>query len=231
MVRRKIAVWKITALSAALATGIVAQADAAGYPEKPVRVVVPFAAGGGTDTLSRYLAEELSKTLGQQFVVENVAGAGGNIGTVQVKDAAPDGCTLLIVTPATAINNTLYKNPGYDAVADFAPIAGWTKQPLIFVANTSFEPNNLKEIVDYSKAHPGELQYSSGGVGLINTEEMELFKIKADADITQIPYQGMGPALTALMGNVVPVTVDSIASSGPFVKSGKVKPIAVTTAG
>ena len=220
---------KIFTLGMAIAVAMTGTAMAADYPDRPVTIVVPFSAGGGTDSLTRYMAQELSEYFSQQFLVENLAGAGGNIGTSQTKDAEPDGYTLLMLTPATTINHTLYEQPGYDALTDFTPISGWANAPLLFVASPDFAPNTLPEVTAYAKEHPGELQFSSGGVGLINTEVMELYKIEAGIDILQIPYQGMAPAITALMSGVVPISVDSIASSSPFIEGGKVKALAVTS--
>ncbi len=217
-----------------LSTAIVAliasvSAASAQYPEKPIRIVVGASAGGGTDIQARILAERLSQTIGQQVLVDNRPGAGSNIATAIVAKAAPDGYTLTMIAPAAPINHSLYVTPGYDAKKDFVAVAGWASAPLLFVVNPTLPVSSLKELAALSKAKPGTLDYGNG-VGFINQMVMELYKIEAGADIQFIPYQGMAPARTDVIGGQIETTVDSIASSGSFVKSGQLKALAVTTA-
>jgi tripartite-type tricarboxylate transporter receptor subunit TctC len=199
------------------------------YPSKPVKVVVPASPGGGTDIQARYMASRLSERLGQQFVIENVAAAGGNVAAAQVAKASPDGYTLLMIAPAIVINHTLYARPGYDALTDFMQVAAWSQSPLLFIANPSAPMASLKELADYAKANPGKLAFGSGP-GFINHMVMELFKIETGANILFVPYRGQAPALTDVVSGQIQLTVDSIASSGQFVEGGKVKALAVTGA-
>jgi tripartite-type tricarboxylate transporter receptor subunit TctC len=200
---------------------------AAAYPERPITLVVGAAPGGGTDVQARILAERLSEKLGQQVIVENKPGAGGNIAQIDIAKAAPDGYRIVMMAPASPINHTLFENPGFDVLKDFTAIAGWADSPQLFVANPKQPYNTLKELADYSKAHPDELDYGNG-VGFINQMVMELFKVESGAKIQFIPYPGMAPARTDVVGGQIEVTVDSIASSGPFVEGGQLKLLAVT---
>ena len=137
------------------------------YPDRTVKIIVPFAPGGGADVMARLAAGPLALRLKQPFVIENRGGAGGNIGTAAVAQAAPDGYTLLLVTPATTINHTLAAKPGYDVMRDFAPIASWSRSPLLFITATDVPVRDLRELANHVKANPGKLSYASGGVGLI----------------------------------------------------------------
>jgi tripartite-type tricarboxylate transporter receptor subunit TctC len=215
-------------LAGAMLASFVAAASAQ-YPSKPVKVVVPAAPGGGTDIQARYMAARLSDRLGQQFVIENVAPAGGNVAAAQVAKASPDGYTLLMIAPATVINHTLYARPGFDALTDFTQVAAWSQSPLLFIANPSAPIANLKELADYAKANPGKLAFGSGP-GFINHMVMELFKIEAGANILFVPYRGQAPALTDVVSGQIQLTVDSLASAGQFVEAGKVKALAITGA-
>ncbi len=218
------------ALAVALAAAVTAATSAqAQYPSKPVKLVVGAAPGGGTDIQARYLASRLSERLGQQFVIENVAAAGGNVAAAQVAKSAADGYTLLMIAPAAVINHTLYARPGYDALADFVQVAAWSQSPLVFIANPAAPVGSLRELADYAKANPGKLAFGSGP-GFINHMVMELFKIEAGADILFVPYRGQAPALTDVTSGQIQLTVDSIASAGQFVEAGKVKALAVTGA-
>jgi tripartite-type tricarboxylate transporter receptor subunit TctC len=216
------------ALAAAAILATIGAATAQ-YPQKPVKIVVPYAAGGGTDVQARYMAARLSERLGQQFVIENNGGAGGNIATAAAGKAEPDGYTLLFVAPAVAINVSLYARAGYDALADFVPVAGWAQSPLLFIKNVSLPVADLKGLAALAKANPGKLAFGSGQ-GFINHMVMELYKIETGTDILFVPYRGQAPAMTDLIGGQIQLTVDSIASAGPFVESGKVQAIATTSA-
>ena len=186
---------------------VACSAALAQYPQRPVKVVVPAAAGGGTDIQARYMAARLSERLGQQFIIENVPAAGGNAAAAQVGRAEPDGYTLLMIAPATVINHSLYARPGYDARKDFAQVAAWAQSPLLFIANPSLAVANLKELADYTKANPGKLAFGSGP-GFINHMVMELYKIEASANILFVPYRGQAPALTDVLSGQIALTVE-----------------------
>jgi tripartite-type tricarboxylate transporter receptor subunit TctC len=198
------------------------------YPERPVRIVVPFSAGGGADVQARLAAQALSARLKQPFVVENRVGAGGNVATAFVAQAAPDGYTLLLATPAATINQSLHAKPGYDLRREYAAVGAWSVSPLLFVAHPSVPANNLKELVAYSKANAGKVSYASGGIGLITHLVLEFFKASANLDMLHVPFSGQAPALTAVVGGQVAFTVDSIASSAQSVKAGRVRALANT---
>lgn len=214
------------ALASLLATGAVMAQD---YPNRPITIVVGATAGGGTDIQARILAEKLTGKLGQQVLVENQPGAGSNIASAYIANAAPDGYTLNLAAAAVVINHTLYANPGFDALKDFAPVAGWGTSPLLFVTNKDLPVSTLQELADYSKANPGQLDYGNG-VGFINQMVMELFKIDSGADIQFVPYPGLAPARTDVIGGQIETTVDSVDSAAPFLQSGELKALAVTTA-
>jgi tripartite-type tricarboxylate transporter receptor subunit TctC len=214
-----------TAFAALIATGGLANAQ---YPERPVTLVVGASAGGGTDIQARILAERLSVKLGKQVLVDNKPGAGSNIATALVAKAAPDGYTLALIATSTPINHSLYARPGFDALKDLAPVAGWAEAPLLFVVNPKLPVNTLMELAEYSKKHPDELDYGNA-IGFTNQMVMELFKIEADANIQFVPYQGLVPARTDVIGGQIESTVDSIASSGPFVESGQLRALAITS--
>jgi len=205
-------------------------AAAASYPDKPVRVVVGFSAGGTTDVAARIIAKELGEDLGQSFVVENKPGAGSNIGAELVARAKPDGYTLYMVAVTSTINQTLYKNLSFDIVKDFAPIALVIKVPNILVVNPSLPVKNVKELVAYVKAHPDKLSYASSGSGTSIHMAGEPFKLRAGVDIPHIPYKGSAPALTDLIGNQVQLMFDNMPSAWPHVQAGKLRALAVTTA-
>jgi tripartite-type tricarboxylate transporter receptor subunit TctC len=220
--------WTLIVLLATatlLASPVHAQSN---YPDRAVKIIVPFAPGGGADVMARLAAGPLALRLKQPFVVENRGGAGGNIGTAAVAQAAPDGYTLLLITPATTINHTLAVKPGYDLTRDFAPIASWSRSPLLFITAQDVPARNLMELANHVKANPGKLSYASGGVGLITHLVLEFFKSNAALDMVHVPFSGQAPALAALMGGQVTMTVDSIASSQSSVKAGRVRALATT---
>jgi tripartite-type tricarboxylate transporter receptor subunit TctC len=215
----------ILVAAAALLAGVASAS--AEYPERPITITIGASAGGGGDIQTRILAEALSKKLGQQVLVENQPGAGTNIASTNLAKAAPDGYTLNLCGAAIVINHTLYANPGFDALKDFVPVAAWGSSPLMFVSNPQVPANTLKELADLSKANPGTLDYGNG-VGFPNHMVMELFKLESGADIQFVPYPGMAPARTDVIGGQIEVTVDSIDSAGPFVLNGQLKGLAVT---
>ncbi|WP_454692554.1 Bug family tripartite tricarboxylate transporter substrate binding protein [Achromobacter aloeverae] len=201
----------------------------AAYPDKPVRIVVGFSAGGTTDVIARIMAKELTEATGQSFVVENKPGAGSNIGAEYVARAPADGYTLYFVAVTSAINQTLYPKIKFDLVKDFAPIALAAKVPNILVVNPSVPVKSVKELVDYAKAHPGKLNFASSGSGTSIHMAGELFKQQAGIDVTHVPYKGSGPAVTDLIGGQVQFMFDNMPSSWPHAQSGKLRALAVTT--
>lgn len=217
-------------LAGALGSMAIAASAQAAYPDKPVHVVVGFSAGGTTDVIARIMAKELTQELGQTFVVENKPGAGSNIATDYVKRAAPDGYTLLFVAVTSAINQTLYRNVSFDLTKDFAPVALGAKVPNILVLNPKVPANSVKELVDYAKAHPGELAFASSGSGTSIHMAGELFKMRTGIDVLHVPYKGSAPAVTDLIGGQVQFMFDNMPASWPHVKGGKLKALAVTTA-
>ncbi|WP_251864726.1 tripartite tricarboxylate transporter substrate binding protein [Achromobacter sp. Marseille-Q4962] len=221
---------RIAAALLATAAGAFAMGTAhAAYPDKPVRIVVGFSAGGTTDVIARIFAKELTEELGQSFVVENKPGAGSNIATDMVQRAAPDGYTLLFVAVTSAINQTLYKNVTFDLTKDFTPVALGAKVPNILVVNPGVPVKSVQELVEYAKKNPGKLAFASSGSGTSIHMAGELFKMKAGIDVLHVPYKGSAPAVTDLIGGQVQYMFDNMPSSWPHVQSGKLRALAVTT--
>lgn len=204
---------------------------AAAFPERPISLVVPFPAGGSTDLVARVIAERMSASLGQQVVVENKGGAGGNLGSAQVAKAEPDGYTILMGTVAThALNPAIYKKMPYDAVTDFAPVSLLVTVPNVLVVNPDFPAKSVAELIALAKEKPGEYSYASSGNGTPLHLSGELFKTMAGVDMVHIPYKGSGPALTDLLGGHVPIMFDNLPSSTGYIKDGRLRGLAVTTA-
>lgn len=221
--------WKLLLLSATIIAGApaLAQSD---YPSKPVRIVVPFAAGGTTDITARVIADELTKSLKQSVVVDNKGGAGGNIGAAEVARSAPDGYTFLMGTPGTqAINQFLYPKMPYDTAKDFAPVSFVVRVPNVLIVNPSVGAKNLKELIAIAKAKPGGLSYGSPGNGTTGHLSTELFKSGANIFVTHIPYRGSGPMLVDLMGGQVQMAIDNLPSAMPHIKAGKLLALGVTS--
>jgi tripartite-type tricarboxylate transporter receptor subunit TctC len=221
-------------LSAGIATGLSAASAAraqTGFPNKTIRLIVPFAAGGTTDILGRIAAAELTRVLGQPAVVENRPGAGGNIGAEAVAKAAPDGHTLLVNTVGThGINAALYPKMGYDPVKDFEPITMLAAVPNVLVVHPSLPVKTVKELIAYAKSRPGKLNYASSGNGTSIHLAAELFKTMTGTFITHIPYRGSNPALVDLIAGQADLMFDNLPTALPHIKSGKLRALALTSA-
>ena len=205
-------------------------ASAQTYPLRPVRMIVPFASGGASDILARLVGQWLSERLGQPFVIEMRPGAGGNVGTEAVVNAAPDGHTLLMVNAApSAINATLYDKLNFNFLRDMAPVGGVLLTPLVLQVYPSFSPKTVPELIAYAKANPGMVNMASAGNGTPPHVAGELFKIMAGVDIVHVPYRGGGPALVDLLGGQVQMMFGNLASSMEYIRAGKLRPLAVTT--
>jgi tripartite-type tricarboxylate transporter receptor subunit TctC len=220
-----------------LAAGVAAlpalprNAGAQSYPQRPVRLIVPFAAGGASDILARLIGQWLSERLGQPFVVEMRPGAGGNVGTEAVVTSPPDGYTLLMVNAApSAINATLYEKLSFNFLRDMAPVGGVLRTPLVLQVNPGFSPKSVPELIAYAKANPGKIDMASAGNGSPPHVAGELFKMMAGVDIVHVPYRGGGPALVDLLGGQVQMMFGVIASSMEYIRAGKLRPLAVSTA-
>jgi tripartite-type tricarboxylate transporter receptor subunit TctC len=199
------------------------------YPNKPVKVVVPYPPGGATDIVARVVFQQVSEATGQQFVIENRAGAGGNIGAEFVARAPADGYTLLIGTTAHAINMSMVKGLSYDVIKDFTPVTQLTQGPLVLVATPGFPANNVRELIALAKARPDTLNFASSGNGQSTHLSAELFNSMAGIKLSHVPYKGSSPALTDVMAGQVPLMFDTMLSAMPFVKGGKLKALAVTS--
>ena len=204
-------------------------ASAQDYPTGPVTVVVPFSAGGPTDTVTRLIAEPMSAELGQQIVVQNVGGAGGTLGATQVAKAAPDGYTLLLHHIGMSTAPSLYKDLAYDPPTDFAPIGLVTSVPMTIIARKDFEPNTLQELIDYVKANADTVTYANAGIGAASHLCGMLFMSAIDTQVVTVPYQGTGPAMTDLLGGQVDFMCDQTTNTTGQIKGGEVKAYAVTS--
>jgi tripartite-type tricarboxylate transporter receptor subunit TctC len=205
-------------------------ASAQVYPARPVHFIVAFAPGGANDIVARLIGQWLSERLGQQFIIENRAGAGSNIGTEVVVRAPPDGYVLLMVGTPNAINATLYEKLPFDFIRDVAPVASILRVPLVMEVNPSVPAATVPEFIAYAKANPGKINYASAGIGGVTHVAGELFKMLADIDIRHVPYRGAAPALTDLLGGQVQAMFDIMPSSLQYIRAGKLRAIAVTSA-
>ena len=200
------------------------------YPTRPVRWIVGFAAGGGTDIVARLTGQWLSDRLGQQFIIENRPGAGNNIGTEAVVNAAADGYTILLANVSNAINAALYEKLKFNFIRDIAPVAGIITVPATIVLHPSVPAKTVPEFIAYAKANPGKITMASSGIGGASHLAGELFKMMTGVNLVHIPYRGNGPALTDLLGGQVEVMFVSTPSSIEYIRSGKLRALAVTTA-
>jgi tripartite-type tricarboxylate transporter receptor subunit TctC len=216
--------WLVALCVAANNASVHAQA----YPTRPVRLVVGFTPGGGVDINARLLASKLTEILGQQVIVDNRPGAGTNIANELVAKSAPDGYTLLINSPAVAINMALYKNLPYDTLRDFAAVSVFSESPNILVVNASSSAKSVNELIALARAKPGVLNYSSAGNGTTQHLAGELFKLRTGTDIVHVPYKGTAPSLTALIAGDVDLTFANVPAIYQHVKSGRLRPLAST---
>jgi tripartite-type tricarboxylate transporter receptor subunit TctC len=212
------------------ALAVAATVHAQSYPNRPIRWVIPFAAGGGSDITARLLQEPLSKELGQQIVVDNKPGAGAVLGADIVAKSKPDGYTILYTTPGPQITNPfLMKELPYDPVKDLVPVAPMADAINILVVHPSVPASSTKELIAYAKANPGKLNFESSGIGSSSHLSGELFKQQAGIEITHVPYKGTGAGIADLVAGNVQMAIDSISSLSPYVKSGQLRALAVAT--
>src|SRR3984885_2035484 len=200
------------------------------YPTRPVRIIVGFASGGGVDITARLIGQWLSERLGQSFITDNRPGAGGNIGTEAVVNAAPDGYTLLLATVPNAVNATLYEKLNFDFIRDIAPVAGIIRVPQVILLNPSVPATPVAEFIDYAKANPGKINMASAGNGTAPHMAGELSKMMAGVNLVHIPYRGQAPALTDLLGGQVQVMFATAPGTTDYIVTGKLRALAVTTA-
>lgn len=229
--RRAIVMASVTASAVAFAlSGTSAFAQSESYPGKPIKWIVPFPPGGAMDTIARTLGEQMGQKLGQPLVIENRAGAGGNIGAEGVARAAPDGYTMLIVANGMAVNKFLYGRLGYDPVKSFAPVSLVAVVPNVLVTNAAHsKARTVSEVIAQARAQPGKVSYASAGNGSSIHLAGELFASMAHVEMLHVPYRGSGPAITDLIGGQVDCMFDSVTSALPHIQSGTLRAIAVTT--
>jgi len=226
--RRMLAVAPLAV--ATLVTCLPLTATAQAWPTRAIRMVVPFAAGGGADIVGRAVAQKLAESLGQQVIVDNRAGAAGNIGTELVARAPGDGYTLLIIGPNHATNPFLFRKIPFDPIKDFEPVSLLTSAPYLLVVHPSLPARTLKDLIALALSKPGQLNYGSAGNGSAGHLGMELIKISAKLDIQHVPYKGSPPFLSDLIGGQVVAGYDNVLSSAPHIRSGRLRAIAVSGA-
>ena len=220
----------VKALSCLLA--IVAAANLAiaqSYPSAPMRIIVPFPPGGGTDILSRAIAQKLSEAWGQPVIVDNRGGANGTIGAASAAKAPPDGHTLLVVPSGFAVNPSIYRNLPFDSLKDLAPVSQLAASPLVLVVHPSFPPRNVKELVAFLKVRPGDINYGSSGNGSPPHLATELFKLLTGTKMTHIPYKGAGPAAVDVIAGQIPIYFMNALQAVPHMKSGRLRGMGVTS--
>ena len=220
---------KLAAVVAA-AAAVPQFASALDYPTRPVRIIAGFAAGGGVDVTARLIAQWLTERLGQSFVIENRPGAGGNIGTEAVVNAAPDGYTLLLATVPNAVNASLYEKLNFNFIRDIVPVAGVIRVPMVILLNPSVPAATVAEFISYAKANPDKVNMASAGNGSAPHMAGELFKMMAGVNLVHVPYRGQGPALTDLLGGQVQVLFAASPGTTEYITTGKLRALAVTSA-
>jgi tripartite-type tricarboxylate transporter receptor subunit TctC len=201
---------------------------ASGYPDHPVKVIVPFAAAGPTDVMARLIAQKLSDHFGKQFYVENQPGAGGNIGMASAAKASPDGYTILFVSSSYVVNPSLYPKIPYDPYTDFIPITVAGDSPNVLVVNPSLPVKNVKELVDLIKENPGKYSFASAGTGTTPHLSGELFKLTFDLDLVHVPFNGAGPAIQSTVAGHTPIAFTALPPAAPLAKGGQLRALAVT---
>ncbi len=220
-------------MAVAAALGLIAATHAEGagsYPDKPVKIIVPFAPAGPTDIVARLMATKLSERLGKQFYVENVGGAGGNTGMGQAARAAADGYTVLFVSSSYVVNPSLYPKIPYDPYRDFAPVTEVGASPNVLLVNPTVPAKTVAELVAYIKANPGKLSYGSAGTGTTPHLSGEMFRLTQNLDIVHVPFSGAGPAVQALAGGHMPIAFVALPPAIPMIQEGTIRALAVTSA-
>jgi tripartite-type tricarboxylate transporter receptor subunit TctC len=212
--------------AAAIVLALTTTAFAQDYPNKPVRLIIPFPPGGSNDVVGRVIATQLSETLGKQVVVDNRAGAGGVIGTEVAANSPPDGYTLLVISIAHGVNPWLYKL-SYDPIKSFTPIGIMATGPNVLVVNPELPVHSVKELIALAKQKPGELQYASAGVGSFQHLGAELFKLEAGVNLLHVPFKGCGPSMIDVIGGHTKIMFSSLVQTTPHIKSGKLRPLGV----
>jgi tripartite-type tricarboxylate transporter receptor subunit TctC len=225
---RRMRIIAASLLIAILSTSICAAAE--DYPSRPIKWVVGYPAGGTTDILARLIGQWLSEHLGAQVIIENRPGAGNNIGTEAVINAAPDGYTVLLVNPANGINASLYRKLNFDFIRDIAPVAGLTRVPNVMEVNPAVPAKTVQEFIDYARANPGKINLASSGNGTSVHLSGEMFKMMTGLNLLHVPYRGSAPALTDLISGQVQIMFDNMPSSIEHIRAGKLRALAVTTA-
>ena len=221
----------VCAMAAVLAAPAAHSQSAAPYPNKPIRLIVPFPAGGGGDTLARLVMLRAARELGQPIVVENLGGAGGNVGSAAAAKAPADGYTLLYGTNGThAINHAIYKSPGFDPVRDFEPVGQLTRIAAMVVVRPTLPVNSMAELTQLLKSSPGKYTVGSAGNGTTSHLAAEIYKSRAGLAVVHIPYRGGAQAMTDLIGGQVDMMIEVMPNAAPQAKSGRIKPLAVSTA-
>lgn len=209
-------------------SGLAPTALAQSYPDRPVKVVVPFAAGGPTDIMGRVLFQKMTESLGKSFFIENVGGAGGNIGMGQVARSAPDGYTMLFASSTYVVNPSLYSSVPYDAFKDFIPISNVGESTHIFFVHPSLEVKSMKELIDLIKSSPGKYSYASAGSGTVPHLAFELLKLTFGLDISHVPHRGAGPAVQSVVSGHVPIGCTTLPPVSELMKAGQLRGLAVT---
>lgn len=216
----------LMAIALAVATGTAWSADA--YPSKPIRIVIPFAPGGTVDILGRVLGEQLGTRLGQPIIIDNRPGAGGNIAAANVARADPDGYTLFLGSMGTqSMNGAIYAKLPFDPIADFAPITRLVTSANLLVVHSSIKAKSVKELIDYLKARPGQVNYASAGIGSFNHISAVLFETMADVKMTHVPYKSGGQALNSVLAGETQLVFQTIPAAVPFIQAGKLRALAV----
>ena len=217
-----------TLVALTLPAALHAQTPPGNYPDKPVKIIVPFAPAGPTDVVARLIATKLSERLGRQFYIENVTGAGGNTGMGQAARAAPDGYTILFVSSSYVVNPSLYPKIPYDPYKDFIPVTVAGDAPNILLVHPSVPAKTVGALIDYIRANPGKVSYASAGTGTTPHLSGELFRLSMKLDIVHVPFSGAGPAIQSLAGGHTPMAFTSLPPAIPLIQDGKIRPLAVS---